>query len=136
MLIHEVSERTGLSQATLRYYERVGVVDRVPREESTGHRHYPDSLVQDLAWIACLRATGMGVADLKRYREQRDAGLAEEQQALLERQADKLRAQVDELHARLAYLEIKGRLWGARAEGDATAEQRAVAELTEWAVRA
>ena len=135
MLIHEVSERTGLSQATLRYYERIGVVDPVPRDENTGHRHYPDDVVQELFWLACLRATGMGVADLKLYRAQRDAGQGAEQRALLEHQAAKLQHQIEELQSRLAYLEIKGRLWGARAEGDQAAEQRAVAALNEWAVR-
>jgi DNA-binding transcriptional MerR regulator len=60
MMIHEVSERTGLSQATLRYYERIGLVEPVPRGESSGHRHYPEHVVDDLSWLACLRATGMG----------------------------------------------------------------------------
>lgn len=128
MLIHEVSERTGLSQATLRYYERIGLVPPIPRDDS-GHRSYSDVVVDDLTWLSCLRATGMGIEDLRRYRDQRADGDAREQVLLLQRHAVRLRAELDQLQARLQYIETKERLWAAREAGDAEAEAAVIAEL-------
>lgn len=128
-MIHEVAERTGLSQATLRYYERIGLVPPIPRDESSGHRCYAEETVDDLTWLSCLRATGMGIEDLRRYRDQRVDGDAREQQLLLQRHAVRLRAELDQLQARLAYIETKARLWAAREAGDPEAEAAVVAEL-------
>ena len=128
MLIHEVSERTGLSQATLRYYERIGLVPPIPRDDS-GHRSYSEGVVDDLTWLSCLRATGMGIEDLRRYRDQRADGDAREQKLLLQRHAVRLRAELDQLQARLHYIETKVRLWAAREDGDAEAEAAVIAEL-------
>ena len=128
MLIHEVSERTGLSQATLRYYERIGLVPPIPRDDS-GHRSYSEGVVDDLTWLSCLRATGMGIEDLRRYRDQRADGDAREQKLLLQRHAVRLRAELDQLQARLRYIETKERLWAAREAGDAVAEAAVIAEL-------
>jgi MerR family transcriptional regulator, aldehyde-responsive regulator len=42
--IQEVARRTGFSESTLRYYERIGLIDPVPRDTSSSHRRYaPDS---------------------------------------------------------------------------------------------
>ena len=128
MLIQEVSERTGLSQATLRYYERIGLVPPIPRDDS-GHRSYSEGVVDDLTWLSCLRATGMGIEDLRRYRDQRADGDAREQKLLLQRHAVRLRAELDQLQARLRYIETKERLWAAREAGDAVAEAAVIAEL-------
>lgn len=38
MTIQEVSRRSGLSEPTLRYYEEVGLVGPVGRDERSGHR--------------------------------------------------------------------------------------------------
>jgi DNA-binding transcriptional MerR regulator len=136
MMIHEVSERTGLSQATLRYYERIGLVEPVPRGETSGHRHYPEDVVDDLSWLACLRATGMGVNDLRAYRSQRADGDAHAQRVLLESHAVRLRAELDQAQARLGYIEMKTRLWAAREQGDTRAEALVIEEMRAWAVRA
>ena len=128
-MIREVAERTGLSQATLRYYERIGLVPPIPRDESSGHRHYAEEVVEDLTWLSCLRATGMGIEDLRRYRDQRADGDAREQKLLLQKHAVRLRAELDQLQARLAYIETKARLWAAREAGDTEAEAAVVAEL-------
>jgi DNA-binding transcriptional MerR regulator len=38
--IQEVARRTGFSESTLRYYERIGLVGPVPRDQSSSHRRY------------------------------------------------------------------------------------------------
>jgi MerR family transcriptional regulator, aldehyde-responsive regulator len=38
LTIQQVSRLTGLSEWTLRYYEKVGLIDAVARDESSRHR--------------------------------------------------------------------------------------------------
>lgn len=66
--IKEVSEKLNISQYTLRYYEKEGLIPNVERNYS-GRRVYSDN---DLIWIqliGCMRATGMSIAYIKNYVE-------------------------------------------------------------------
>ncbi|MFR9753285.1 MerR family transcriptional regulator [Nocardia sp. 004] len=66
--IGEVAERSGLSRDTLRWYERIGLMDYIDRDH-TGKRRFS---ARDLDWLALigrLRNTGMPVADMLRYAE-------------------------------------------------------------------
>ena len=66
--IQEVTEATGLSAHTLRYYERVGLIHPIEREENTRRRYSPD----DVGWIDFLlklRATGMSIKEMQCYAE-------------------------------------------------------------------
>lgn len=73
LTIAQVSEVTGFSTDTLRYYEREGLIERVGR--TTGNqRRYASA---DLAWLEFLlrlRETGMPIADMKRFARFRAAG--------------------------------------------------------------
>jgi DNA-binding transcriptional MerR regulator len=73
LTIAEVSEVTGLSADTLRYYEKAGLIERVGR--TTGNqRRYAST---DLAWLEFLlrlRETGMTIADMKRFARLRAEG--------------------------------------------------------------
>jgi len=58
MTIKEVSEKYGISQDTLRYYERVNVIPKVTRT-SGGIRDYQE---EDLRWVelaVCMRNAGL-----------------------------------------------------------------------------
>lgn len=69
----QVTERSGFSLDTLRYYERIGLLDRVERATS-GHRRYTED---DLGWLEilrCLRGTGMPIAKMLVFAEQVRAG--------------------------------------------------------------
>ncbi len=66
MTIKEVSEQYGITQDTLRYYERVGMIPRVTRS-SSGHRDYQP---EDLGWVElakCLRNAGLTVEAIVAY---------------------------------------------------------------------
>lgn len=72
MTIGEISEKTGLPESTLRYYEKKGLL-RVSRDGG-GRRDYTEN---DVAWIQFLRRlkeTGMPLKDIRRYSELRYAG--------------------------------------------------------------
>ena len=68
MTIKEVSEKYGLSQETLRYYERVGILPNVCRTAG-GIRNYTE---KDLPWIALaaeLKHQAMPIQVMLRYME-------------------------------------------------------------------
>ena len=62
------AEQSGFSLDTLRYYERIGLLDGVDRAPS-GHRRFDDDDLEWLGVLRCLRDTGMPIADMRRYAE-------------------------------------------------------------------
>jgi MerR family transcriptional regulator, copper efflux regulator len=128
MTIQEMSRRSGLSEPTLRYYEEVGLVGPVGRDERSGHRRYGDADLDAAQALACLRALGMGIEDMRTYQANRSRGgraVAAEQRDLLRRHAERIEAEIAALRTRLDYLREKSSLWDARARGDAAAESAA-----------
>ena len=65
LTIQQASRRTRLAESALRYYEYIGLIDRIPRDESSGHRRYPRELVTAIESLSCLRGTGMSVQDMR-----------------------------------------------------------------------
>ncbi|MCM3016644.1 MerR family transcriptional regulator [Priestia megaterium] len=71
--IQQVASMTGLSTHTLRYYEKIGLIENVQRDQ-TGYRQYTDV---DLAWIQFLirlRVTGMPMLKMKQFSDLRQKG--------------------------------------------------------------
>ena len=66
MKIAEVSEQYGLSTDTLRYYERVGLIPTVNRNES-GIRDYNELDLRRVEFIKCMRSAGLPVEVLIDY---------------------------------------------------------------------
>jgi MerR family copper efflux transcriptional regulator len=126
--IQEVSRRSGLPEPTLRYYEQVGLVGPIDRDENTGYRRYGADDLQSFEALACLRAVGMGIEDMRIYQAnlKRRQESAVEQRDLLLRHADRIEAEIVAQRARLRYLREKAALWDARDRGDATAEAQAM----------
>ncbi|MDJ0383916.1 MerR family transcriptional regulator [Streptomyces sp. G-G2] len=106
--ISEVEARTGLTQHTLRWYERIGLMPHVDRSHS-GQRRFSDKDLDWLAFVGKLRTTGMSVADMVRYAELVREGphTFEERRELLERTRREVRARIDELTDALAVLDFK-----------------------------
>lgn len=127
LAIQDVSRRSGLSEPTLRYYEEVGLIGPIERDPSSGHRRYRDEDLDTLQALACLRAMGVGIADMRTYQTNRARGraAAAEQRDLLLRHADRVKAEIEKLHTHLDYLREKAAVWDARDCGDAEAEAEA-----------
>ncbi|WP_145948704.1 MerR family transcriptional regulator [Paenibacillus sp. Y412MC10] len=64
--IREISEETGISTYTLRYYEREGILPGVKRD-SSGNRLYDEESMEWLNFVLALRSTGMPLAEIKHY---------------------------------------------------------------------
>jgi MerR family copper efflux transcriptional regulator len=125
--IQEVARRTGLSEPTLRYYEDAGLIGPIERDASSGHRRYGTGDVEVLEILACLRAVGVGIEDMRTYQRNRERGheAAGEQRDLLLRHAERVEAEIDAQYTRLAYLREKAAMWDARDRGDKAAEEAA-----------
>ena len=78
LTIKEVSQRTGLSAHTLRYYEKIGLLPQVERTDSN-HRRYTDQDVQWITSIKRLKATNMPLAEIQRYAALRQQGSGTEE---------------------------------------------------------
>lgn len=107
----ETVQKTGFSLDTLRYYERIGLLDGIDRT-SGGQRLFTDD---DLAWLdvlRCLRDTGMPIARMLRYAElARDgdhtftarAELLEEHDRDIERKIAELREEQIRIKAKIGW---------------------------------
>jgi MerR family copper efflux transcriptional regulator len=127
LTIQDASRRSGLSEPTLRYYEEIGLIGPVARDGSSGHRRYQPEDLDVLQALACMRALGVGIEDMRVYPANRSRGheAAAEQRDLLLRHAERIKAEIAAQHTRLDYLREKAALWDARARGDVAAEAAA-----------
>ncbi|WP_211443883.1 MerR family transcriptional regulator [Collimonas humicola] len=117
--IQQTAAATGLSVHTLRYYEKIGLIDPVPRQSSR-HRRYRQ---EDLRWIEFLlrlRATGMSIQQMLRYAKLRRLGerlgSVSERKALLEQHAATLEADLLVLQDTLAMLRGKIAIYASQEE--------------------
>jgi DNA-binding transcriptional MerR regulator len=109
--IRQTAEKCGMSLHTLRWYERIGLLDRVTRGPD-GRRRYSENDVEWLILIGKLRATGMPVADMQRYAELVRSGAGEQQRLeLLEAHRDRVRAGLRSQQECLALLDTKIRAY-------------------------
>jgi|SRR5579863_8304828 DNA-binding transcriptional MerR regulator len=106
--IRNMAERCGMTAHTLRYYERVGLIQPVGRARN-GHRRYSDADEVWLNFLHCMRATSMPIREMQRYaclREQGDATSLERRKILEDHQAE-IAAQIVELQKAHALLTHK-----------------------------
>lgn len=98
----------GLTAHTLRWYERIGLLDRVPRG-SDGRRRFGDRELEWLTFLVRLRSTGMPVAEMQRYADlvRAGAGTEPERAALLVAHRERVRTRITEQQEHLAVLDIK-----------------------------
>ena len=71
--IRTMAARCGMTTHTLRYYERVGLIQPVGRARN-GHRRYSDADEAWLNFLHCMRATNMPIREMQRYAALRERG--------------------------------------------------------------
>lgn len=110
LTIQDVAKATGLSAHTLRYYERIGLIHPIGREQNTRRCYSAD----DIGWIEFLlklKATGMSIKDMQKYAELQRQGEATlpERVEMLKALRDQVEGRLDELneHLRLVYYKIE-----------------------------
>ncbi len=119
--IGEVAERSGLTRDTLRWYERIGLMDYVSRDHS-GNRRFSDHDLDWLLLIGRLRTTGMSVTDMVGYAELVRAGdsTIPQRLAMFRHTRAEILSRIDELNQAVAVLDCKI----ANYEGDPAADWR------------
>lgn len=102
------SHLVGLSSHTLRYYEKIGLLKNIYRNQS-GHREYTEN---DLAWVGFvkrLKETAMPLEDILQYAKLREMGAESlsQRQKLLEAHREHLIAHIALQQKNLSALEDK-----------------------------
>ena len=108
MRIAQVSEQYGLSTDTLRYYERIGLIPPVHRDEN-GIRDYDETDLRRVEFIKCMRSAGLPVEVLIEYvgLVQQGDGTIHARKAILEEQRELLAARIQEMQSTLDILDHK-----------------------------
>lgn len=114
MTIKEVSGKYGITQDTLRFYERSGMIPPVKRTAG-GIRDYGP---EDLGWVelaVCMRSAGLSVEAISEYVRLSQLGdetfaarlylLTKQREALLE-QKKRIEATLDRLNYKIARYEV------------------------------
>ncbi|HHD2753216.1 TPA: MerR family transcriptional regulator [Clostridium perfringens] len=108
MKITEVSKKFNLSQDTLRYYERIGLIPPVNRNKS-GIRDYTEEDCNWIEFIKCMRGAGLPIEVLIEYVglfQQGDATIDSRKELLIE-QRNILIEKIEEMNRTLERLNYK-----------------------------
>lgn len=108
MLIAEVSEKHKISQDTLRYYERVGLIPRVNRTKS-GIRDYTEESCGWIELVKCMRSAGIPIETLTEYcaLTQKGNSTIDERKRLLVDEREKLVEKIEDMKKTLDKLNYK-----------------------------
>ena len=108
MKISEVSQQTGFSNDTLRYYEKIGLIPPIQRTES-GIRDYAENDLKRIEFIRCMRSAGIPIEPLIEYIDlvrQGDQTIEVRKQILID-QRDQLQSKMEEMQETLDLLNYK-----------------------------
>ena len=124
--IQDVSNKTGLSTHTLRYYEKEGLISGVERSQG-GFRQYTDEDLERLGLICCLKNTGMSIQEIARFvqlthegdhtLEERVELLREHRERVLERMAE-MQEHLDKVTWKLNFFTEKLKAYQAEQKKD------------------
>lgn len=98
MNIGQVASRAGIAPATVRYYERLGLIPRPPRTNG-GYRQYEKDAVDRLRFIKKAQRIGFSLEDIHELLElhRHDAGACSEVQTRAAQKIRVIRERIDEL---------------------------------------
>lgn len=118
MTIAEVSKKYNLTQDTIRYYERIGLIPQVPRTKA-GIRDFDEHTCKWIEFIKCMRAAGMSIEALIKYVDLFKQGkeTVTERKKLLIEQKEKMQEKMNEIQKTLERLEYKIKLYDEIEEG-------------------
>ena len=106
--IKDVSERTGISAHTLRYYDKEGLLGFVHRSE-TGIRLFTEEDFEPLYTIACLKKSGMPIREIRRFMDLYIRGdeTIHDRYLLFKEHRENLIRQIEELQETLDIVDYK-----------------------------
>jgi len=108
LLISDISKKTGLSIHTLRYYEQIGLLKNIHRNQS-GRRIYTSLDLEWLEWIKRLKSTGMPLDKIQHFAELRLQGeqTLKQRQDLLVQHSLQLKQEIQRLKQEQSIVDYK-----------------------------
>ncbi|MGK5511549.1 MerR family transcriptional regulator [Brevibacillus formosus] len=64
--IKQTAEQTGISEDTIRYYEKISLLPRADRKDN-GHRIYRQDDINTIRLLSCLKKTGMPLEEMRPF---------------------------------------------------------------------
>lgn len=127
--IGEMAKIVNIAPSTLRYYDKEGLLPFVERTE-TGIRMFKDSDYEWLCVIDCLKNTGMGIKDIKKFIDMAIAGDAtiKERLQMILRQRASVKEQIEKLQQTLDILDYKVWYYTTAEAAGTTAVPRSMPE--------
>ena len=112
MTINEVSKKVNISQDTLRFYEKSGLIGPIERSKS-GYRNYGENDLKRIEFVKCMRNAELSIEVLRRYMELFDRGdeTKEERKNLLIEQKEILDKKIKDMREASERLEYKIKLY-------------------------
>lgn len=106
--IKQIAERTNLTEHTIRYYDREGLIPFLTRTKS-GIRQFSDDDLEWLNLICCLKNSGMSIHKIKEFMQLCLAGKStfEERKALLIEHKHYIQNQIKNLENNLSIINFK-----------------------------
>lgn len=107
MKINEVSQKYQLSLSTLRYYEKIGLLD--PVERISGIRQYGEKDCDRIEFILCMKESGLSLDMIKEYFDLYKEGehTLEKRLALLQKQEQETKEKLERVQSTLDYIHYK-----------------------------
>lgn len=107
MTIKEVSEKFNISADTLRYYEKEGLIQDVPRVSR--RRDYGQKEIDLISFVICMRSAGLPIEVLKEYLSLVRQGdkTIKKRFDMLVNQREILKTKIDEMNAAFDKLNYK-----------------------------
>lgn len=109
--IRQMAERFDVTASTLRYYEEIGILGLVEKNEA-GQRKYSQEHVERMECIQCFKKAGMTLTQLQRffqYEEKEEMHIDEilklllEQQRQVEKQLEQLLQAQEQIRRKVVY---------------------------------
>ncbi|MFD2329140.1 MerR family transcriptional regulator [Cohnella sp. GCM10020058] len=123
--IKQTADLTGISEDTIRYYEKIALLPRAERK-GNGHRVYGEEDLRTIRLLACLKKTGMPLEEMRPFLTvSADADPAEypELVAQLRNHRENIVSQIASLQQVVDFIDIK--LEEGRYRGECPSEEQA-----------
>ncbi|MGM9972226.1 MAG: MerR family transcriptional regulator [Anaeroplasmataceae bacterium] len=107
MKINEVTKQFNISEYTLRYYEKEGLISNVKR--INGIRDYTDKDINRINFIVCMRNAGVSIEALKEYIKlyEEGNGTEEKRRSILISERELLIKRINDMNTALEKLNYK-----------------------------
>ena len=118
MTISEVAKQYEITQDTLRYYERIGLIPEVPRKQN-GIRNYDEESCRWIEFAKCMRKVGMPIEAIIEYVTLFKQGneTIEARIRLLKEQREKLMKKRDDIEITIKRLDHKIEIYDEIKQG-------------------